>query len=409
MDVRILPARIQAPQLLRVAAYARVSTRNEHSFSSLSAQVSYYNKLIGSTPGWAFAGVYVDNGITGTSTTYRGDFNRMMNDAATGKINLILTKSISRFARNTIDLLKSIRELKTLGIPVRFERENIDTATADGELLLTLLASFAQEESRSISQNVKWAIRRKYREGISNSRRLYGYTWTGDRLIINKDEAAILQRIFTEYLQGISPETIAERLNQEGLRAHKGALFRGSLIRTWLENPRYVGDEMLQASYVATPGSHAQPNDEVLPKYWVQQANPAIIDRQTWQQVQDEIARRRASGGLALTPSVGTSALTHRVLCSQCGRRFHRRTRKRARSTYKFWWCETATRGTGNPCHAPQIREEALKEAVLTTLGVSEWEDEHILTLIDHITIYPTREVTLTPIDSKQEVCIMAG
>lgn len=407
MDVQTLPAKIQIPQRLRVAAYTRVSARNDHTFLSLSTQVSYYNKLISSTPGWAFAGVYVDNGITGTSTTYRSDFNRMMNDAAAGKIDLILTKSISRFARNTVDLLESIRKLKSLGVAVRFERENIDTASAEGELLLTLLASFAQEESRSISENVKWAIRKRFKEGISNSRRLYGYTWTGEKLVINEDEATILLRIFNEYLQGISPETIADQLNAEGLRARDGFLFRGSVIRTWLENPRYVGDEMLQASYVATPGSHAQPNDGILPKYWVQAANPPIIQRETWERVQAELHRRRASGGLALTPTLGTSALTHRIICSQCGRRFHRRTRKLARSTYKFWWYETATRGISNPCHAPQIREEALKEAILDYFKLDEWIDEHLLTLIDHLTIYPTREVTLTPSGSTNEIYIL--
>lgn len=158
--ITVKPAK---PRLLRVGAYARVSTEHDRQLSSIAAQVSHYSRLIQSTPGWEYAGVFIDEGITGTTTKKREGFNELMNAARSGKIDVILTKSISRFARNTLDLLQAVRELKSLGVAVKFERENIDTTTADGELLLTLLGSFAQEESRSISQNVKWGIRKKIR------------------------------------------------------------------------------------------------------------------------------------------------------------------------------------------------------------------------------------------------------
>lgn len=182
-----------------------------------------------------------------------------------------------------------------------------------------------------------------------------------------------------ESLTKAEGETALEPANgdvAEGLRARGGGNFLGSVIRTWLENPRYVGNEMLQATYTDGPGGKLVVNDGALPKYRVQGANPPIIDEATWRRVQDELARRRQSGGRALTPSGGTCGLTHRVVCSQCGRRFHRRTKTRKHISYKYWWCETATRGQGNPCRVPQIREAQLKSAITTHLGLGEWDDQ---------------------------------
>ncbi|WP_156907772.1 recombinase family protein [Corynebacterium freiburgense] len=298
---------------------------SEAQAGSLAAQISAYSQLIQAHPTWQFAGIYTDQGISGT-TSNRPGFSDMMDHARAGDFQILLVKSISRLARNTVDLLSCIRELTALGVVVRFERENIDTSTAKGELMLTLLASFAQEESLSLSHNVKWATRNRYKAGITNSRRIY-----------------------REYLAGVSPENITHRLNAEGLRAREGGAFLGSVIRTWLENPRYVGNEMLQATYTDSPRGKRVANDGALPKYWVEGANPPIIDPHTWSRVQAELARRRESGGRALTPSGGTCALTHRVVCSQCGRRFHRRTKTRKHISYKYWWCESATRGQGNP------------------------------------------------------------
>ena len=189
---------------LRVAAYARVSMESERLEHSLSSQVSRYNELIQRNPGWEYAGVFADSGISGTSTE-RPEFQRLMAECEAGHIDLILTKSISRFARNTLDMLVAIRRLKELGIAVRFEKENIDTMTAKGELLMTLLASFAQEESRSISDNVKWGTRKRFEKGIPNGHfRILGYRWQGDRLVIMPEEAAIVRRIYQNFLDGKS-------------------------------------------------------------------------------------------------------------------------------------------------------------------------------------------------------------
>ncbi len=183
----------------KVAAYARVSVESERLNHSLSAQISYYNNLIQKNPNWQFAGVYADSGISGTSTNKREEFKRMIADCEKGKIDIILTKSIQRFARNTVDLLKTVRHLKNLGIEVRFEKENISSLSGDGELMLSILASFAQEESRSISENVKWATRKRFAQGLNNGKfNIYGYRWEDEQLVIVPEEAVIVKRILSE-------------------------------------------------------------------------------------------------------------------------------------------------------------------------------------------------------------------
>ena len=226
MEIRKLPPRPAPTKRLRVAAYVRVSRESERLAHSFSAQVSYYNQLISSTPGWEYAGVYSDYAASGTSTTRRDEFKDMTTTALAGGIDIILTKSISRFARNTVDLLETVRELSSAGVSVRFKREHLDTATSEGEILLTLLASFAQAESESISANAKWGIRKKYADGALHSRQPYGYHYTNGHLSIIEEEAVIVRRVFDEFLAGISPEKTVDALNAEGLRSRGGGMFR---------------------------------------------------------------------------------------------------------------------------------------------------------------------------------------
>ena len=211
----------QMPMLVRrkrVAAYARVSMETEQLLHSLSAQVSYYNALIQKNPNWEYAGVYVDEGITGTSTKHREDFKRLIADCKARKIDMILVKSISRFARDTVDTLKTTRFLKTLGIDVYFERENIHSMSEDGEFLLTLLASYAQEESRSISENIKWATRKKFEAGISNGHKApYGYSWDGEMYRIIPAQGEVVKEIYRRYLTGESAYGIAKILADRGI------------------------------------------------------------------------------------------------------------------------------------------------------------------------------------------------
>ncbi|MBQ2726233.1 MAG: recombinase family protein, partial [Clostridia bacterium] len=222
----------QIPTEKRVAAYARVSMESERLQHSLSVQISYYSDLIQKHPGWKYAGVYADDGITGTKLNAREEFNRMIADCEAGKIDIILTKSISRFARNTVDLLNTVRHLKDLGISVQFEKEHIDSLTEDGELMLTLLASFAQEEVRSLSDNVKWATRKRFEQGIPNGRfTVYGYRWEGDQLVIVPEEAAVVKRIYQDFLDGKSRLETERELAAEGITTRKGCRFVDSNLK----------------------------------------------------------------------------------------------------------------------------------------------------------------------------------
>lgn len=281
-------------QRKRVAAYARVSMESQRLMHSLSAQVSYYSDYIKKNPCWIYSGVYADSGITGTLTDKRDGFRRMIKDCEDGKIDIILVKSISRFARNTVDLLSTVRHLKELGIEVRFEKENISSLTADGELMLSVLASFAQEESRSISENVKWGTRKRFEQGIPNGRvRVFGYVWHGDTLVIVPTEAEIVKRIFNEYLTGKTPRKIARDLNDEGITTRAGCLWSDFGIRTILKNITYTGNMLLQKGFVDDPISkRRKKNNGELPRYLAENTHEAIIDKSIFDAVQSEFIRR---------------------------------------------------------------------------------------------------------------------
>ena len=389
-NVHVIPARSAPSSRPRVAAYARVSTRTGRLPASLSAQVSHYSRLIQSTAGWEYAGVFTDEGITGTSTLKRTGFNELLDAARAGSIDLILTKSISRFARNTVDLLDTVRELRALGVSVRFERENIDTSTADGELLLTLLASFAQAESEAISTNVKWAIRKRYERGGTNSFHIYGYQWTGTGFTIIEDEATIVRRLFDDYLAGISPEKTAQALNDEGARSRGGGRFYGSVMRRMLENERYKGCQLLQKTYSPhIKSAHRLPNDGVLPAYWVQDALPAIITDEVFDAVQAEIAHRREIGPAA-TPSKNTGVFTGRIRCAACGKNYQRKSRHRSRlGTYRFWRCWSACKGAGNPCGGHNLRETVLEDACCLALNLTEFDAHTVARDVEAIEAHP--------------------
>ncbi|OKL48140.1 recombinase family protein [Boudabousia liubingyangii] len=378
---------------LRVAAYVRVSTEHERQLSSLSAQVSYYLHLIESTPGWEFAGIFSDEGATGTKRTGREGLADLMALARSGGVDVVLCKSISRLARNTTDLLEVVRELKSLGVTVRFERESIDTATAQGEVLLTLLAAFAQAESETNSANVKWGIRKKYADGTPHSRHPYGYAYQQGTLVVIEDEAVVVRRLFNNYLAGISPEKTAHMLNDEGVRPRSGRKFRGKTMRTWLENEVYAGRVVCQKYFrphLAT--STVKRNEGELDSWVVDGAHEPIIDPAIFDEVQQVLAMRRQVGR-ARTPSGGSMALTSKITCTVCSKHFHRRTKTRSGTSHKFWWCYNATRGQGNPCQAPRVREEVLKHICQDALGLDAWDEEAVITGINTITISPDRSV----------------
>ena len=354
----------QLPERKKVAAYARVSEEKGRTLHSLSAQISYYSAYIQKRREWQYAGVYADKGISGT-TDDRPEFRRMLEDCEEGKIDIILTKSISRFARNTVDLLETVRHLKELGIEVRFQKEGIHSLSEDGELMLTLLASFAQEESRSTSENVKWGIRKGFEQGKTNSFCIYGYRWDGNQFNIMPEEAEIVRLIYDNFLKGLSAEQTEKQLEQMDIKSYTGGHFSNTSIRAILRQERYTGNILLQKTYVESHINHkSKINYGELPMYYAENTHPAIIDQDTFDRVQTEIARRRELGVFA-NKAINTTCFTSKVKCGNCGvsyRRSGKRQRKDANEVYYIWTCQTKDRKGVSECGAKNIPEKILQK-----------------------------------------------
>lgn len=381
----------------KVAAYARVSMESERMNHSLSAQISYYSALIQQNPDWQYAGVFADNGISGTSIAKRDEFKRMIAAAENGDIDIILTKSIQRFARNTVDLLETIRRLRDIGVEVRFEKEHINSMNGDGELMLTILASFAQEESRSISENVKWGTRKRFEQGIPNGKfQIYGYRWDGDHLVIEPEEAKIVRLIYDNFLSGLSAETTEKQLAEMGVKSYKGQHFGNSSIRQILGNITYTGNLLFQKEYVVDPISgKSRINRGELPQYWCEDTHEAIIPLEVYQAVQAEKARRRELGVFA-NWSINTSCFTSRIQCGRCRKNYQRSNRKGRKdpnANYPIWICGTR-RKTGNAqCQNKDIPEPMLKDACAAVLGLSEFDEIVFSEQVERIVIPASNEM----------------
>lgn len=394
---KIEPKVPQMPTRKKVAAYARVSMESERLQHSLSAQVSYYSGLIQKNPAWEYVGVYADDGVTGTKAGAREEFNRMLADCKAGKIDIILTKSISRFARNTVDLLSTVRHLKELGISVQFEKERIDSLSEDGELMLTLLASFAQEEVRSLSDNVKWGTRKRFENGIPNGKfQIYGYRWDGDHLVIEPEEAKIVKLIYDNFLNGLSAETTEKQLAEMGVKSYKGQHFGNTSIRQILGNITYTGNLLFQKEYVVDPVSKKRKiNRGELPQYWVENTHEAIIPMEVYQAVQTEKARRRELGALA-NWSINTSCLTSKIKCGCCGKSYQRSTRKGRKdpnANYTIWVCGTRKKSGNVLCRNKDIPETMIKQACTTVLGLDEFDESVFSEQIEYIEVPAPNEM----------------
>ncbi len=379
----------QLPERKKVAAYARVSEEKGRTFHSMSAQVSYYSSHIQKNCQWEYAGVYADEGISGT-TDNRAEFRRMLEDCEQGKIDIILTKSISRFARNTVDLLETVRRLKELGIEVRFEKEGIHSLSEDGELMLTLLASFAQEESRSTSENVKWAIRKGFKQGKTNSFCIYGYQWDGEQFNIVPEEAKVIRLIYDNFLKGLSAEQTEKQLKEMGIKSYTGGHFSNTSIRAILRQERYTGNILLQKTYI---DNHITQKSKInrgeLPMYYAENAHPAIIGLETFEKVQAEIARRRELGVFA-NWSINTTCFTSKIKCGNCGvsyRRSGRRQQKHSSQVYYIWTCQTKDRKGVSACSAKNIPEKILQKVCAQVLCLEEFDEDVFLDRIEKILI----------------------
>ena len=344
---------------IKVAAYARVSSGKDAMLHSLSAQVSYYSSLIQSNRNWEYVGVYSDEAISGTKEARPG-LQKLIADCHEGKIKMVITKSISRFARNTVTLLETVRMLKALGVDIYFEEQNIHTMSSDGELMLTILASYAQEESLSVSENMKWRIKKNFEAGIPWNGRMLGYRLVGDHFEIVEEEANLVRRIFKEYLDGYGTNKIAQGLNEEGIPAIRGEIWHKTTIANILCNYNYTGNLLLQKTYKESHLATMSNNNEgQLPKYHIEDSHKAIISLDTFMAVQMEIERREKPINTKQTyPFSGL------LKCAKCGKSY----RRKVTATGPVWICATYNTRGKKHCPSKQIPETTL-EAVVYSLA----------------------------------------
>lgn len=380
-----------AHQKRRVAAYARVSTEMEEQASSYAAQIDYYTSYIHSRTEWEFAGMCADEGISGTSTKHREGFQTMVADALAGKIDLILTKSVSRFARNTVDSLTTVRQLKDAGVEVYFKKENIWTFDSKGELLITIMSSLAQEESRSISENVTWGHRKRFADGkllVAYSSFL-GYKKGDDgNLAIDETQAPTVRRICARFLQGATPQTIAKELTNDGILTPRGKTqWQASTITSILKNEKYKGDALLQKTFTTDFLTKTiKTNEGEVPQYYVTGNHPAIIDPAVWDSVHAELARRSGKG------TSNTHPFSNRIKCGDCGGWYGRKV-WHSTSQYRryIWRCNQKYRHE-QPCTTPHVTEAQIQQSftqALTTRITNQAGLNHTTQLLDE-TIYDT-------------------
>lgn len=356
-------------QKKRVAAYARVSTDSEEQQTSYQQQIRYYRSFIERNPDWDFVDVYTDEGISGTSTKHRNGFKAMIADALAGKIDLIITKSVSRFARNTVDSLTNIRKLKEAGVEVYFEKENIYTFDSKGEVMLTIMASLAQEESRSISENVTWGQRKRFADGKASVAfsNFLGYDrGPNGEFIVNPEQAKVVQRIFYLFLEGASYNHICKILNDEGVPTPaRKKLWRVQTVRSILQNEKYKGDALLQKNYtVDYLTKKTKKNEGEIPQYYVEGNHEAIIELEVFDLAQEEIRKRKAAG-----KRVCNSPLTQKLKCADCGHWYGRKLWHSTDSGKKYvWQCNNKYKQTPN-CKTPYVLEEEVKAAFIQAVN----------------------------------------
>lgn len=350
----------------KVAAYARVSTDSEEQLTSYEAQIDYYTKYINRNPEWQFVKVYTDEGISATNTKRRDGFNEMVADALAGKIDLIVTKSVSRFARNTVDSLTTVRELKANGVEVYFEKENIYTFDGKGELLITIMSSLAQEESRSISENVTWGQRKRFADGKVTMpfKHFLGYDRGEDGApIINEKEAEVVRLIYKLFLHGKTAVGICRHLEGLGIPTPSGKTkWRQSTVLSILQNEKYKGDALLQKKFTVDFLTKRQKiNEGEIPQYYVEGSHPAIINPNEFDMVQAEIIRRQSLG----RSYSGTSIFASKLICGDCGG-FYGKKVWHSNDPYRreIWRCNNKFNGESK-CGTPTLDTDTIKQLFL--------------------------------------------
>lgn len=383
-NVTVIPARklangvpVAVPKKLRVAAYCRVSTDSDEQAGSYDVQIRHYTNQIESNPEWTLAGVFADDGISGTNTKKRDEFNRMIEKCLAGEIDMVLTKSISRFARNTLDCLKYVRQLKEKGVAVYFEKENINTLDSKGEVLITIMASLAQQESESISKNVKLGIDFRNKQGKVqvNHNRFLGYTKDAEgHLIIDPEQAEVVKRIYREYLEGASLDGIAKGLEADGiLTGAGGSRWHTSTLRQILTNEKYMGDALLQKTCTIDVLNKTRvKNNGIAAQYYVEDDHEAIVSKELYMRVQEEMVRRRnvqtRPNGKKCVYSC-THCFSQIVVCGKCGDIFRRIHWNNHGCKSIVWRCAGRLEGSSSACSARTVNEKELEQVVLKALN----------------------------------------
>jgi len=420
-NVTVIPARKHTRKSkdeekpkLRMAAYCRVSTDSDEQATSYDAQIEHYTAYINGHPDWELAGIYADDGISGTNTKKREEFNRMIDECMAGNIDMVITKSISRFARNTLDCLKYIRQLKDKNIPVFFEKENINSMDSKGEVMLTIMASLAQQESQSLSQNVKLGLQYRYQQGEIqiNCNRFLGYDKDENkRLVIVPKEAEIVKRIYREYLEGASMLKIARGLEADGILNGAGnERWHTSNINQILRNEKYIGDALLQKTYTVDFLTKKRvKNNGLVPQYYVENSHEAIIPREIFMQVQEELVRRRcvhlSKNGKKRSYS-SNHCFAQMIICGNCGEVFRRVHWNNRGKKSIVWRCVSRLENTGLFCNARTVPESAIEQVIVTAINDTlSGKDAFLTTLENNIATVLSYEndKTLADIDKRLE------
>ena len=420
--VRVIPSTINPITLSplgqisrrKVAAYARVSTDDEEQATSYETQVKHYTEFIQKKPEWEYVKVYADDGISGTSTKRRDGFNEMIKDALDRKIDLIITKSISRFARNTLDTISFTRKLKAKGIEVYFEKENLWSLDEKTEFLLTIMASMAQEESRSISQNVTMGKRWGMKEGrvswaYSN---MLGYTKENGKILVVENEAILVRKIYQLFLrEGKTCSGIAEYLKEKGIPTPSGnsCKWTKNTINSILRNEKYKGDALLQKTYTADYLEHkVEKNRGHLPQYYVENSHPAIIDKEEWEIVQAELMRREQIGAAYS----GNSIFSSKLICGDCGgfygRKIWHSTSKYSRFVYR---CNGKYNKDHDKCQTPALTEDKIKEKFVIVYNQVMREKQRIIEDVNEVIklLSDTSELDAKVIDLQNKMEVISG
>jgi DNA invertase Pin-like site-specific DNA recombinase len=389
-NVEKIEPKARLAKRLRVAAYARVSRDGESMLRSFAAQVSYYSKHIQSNPEWEYVGVYADEALSGCNAE-RPEFQRLLADCRAGKVDLVLTKAVSRFARNTLTTLEVTRELKSLGIGVFFEEQGINTLSAEGEVMLTILASVAQDEARNVSENIKWTHRKKCEQGNPIiGGKIYGYDRANGKLIVNEKQAEIVREIFKLYHNGETSGTIVKKLNAREIPSPTDVKWCSSQICKVLSNEKYIGDYYSQKYYIENIFTkRCIKNNGELPRYYIEGVIPPIVDHKVWADVQEILKQKATRADYSEKPA----PFAKMMFCGATGNMYSVRV---SSSKYQYiWQCYRRKTKRNDNIIKANIPDYAVRECVTAALGLEEFDESIFKEKVEKILVTGELEITV--------------